>query len=673
MADFPIPISALPPASTPLTGNEVIPLVQGGATKAALVSSIVQSTVFGPSQGGVVPASGGGTATALRADGTWTSTFTGTWTFATVNVTTAVNVTGPVSVTGVVTASSLLLGAGAAPAYDPATGNIGYYARTAAEISAAVTPVSYAYQPGDLRRYGCDLTGGTDNSAQITNAIAAAVAGNGVGYIYHPGGTISHASQITIPNGLTVMGFSRLESTFQFTGSPATSPAATRSAWRYTGVAPWSGFANVAFRHVRIVYLNSINFAAAIELSAWGWAYFELDDVWIRGGCSYGIVLDGTEIISVHNCLIENQNAVSNYNVWIVNGADRGFTQGLGFSNVITVRECQISGGAGSFGLIDDGGNQHVVQGNNFNGHRIPMRVAGAQGIKITGNSFETQLQTGNSNLDFDSVSASGAPVGPVTGFEITANGFFGNMVSGSLLAFGGSLYSISGISLAASAVVTFSTVSTANPFVVGQQIYFANITGTVQLNGRSGQITAIGGASGAWTATIAINSSGFSAWVSGGQGLQMHSGGFVKGNNFGSQLGRGAAIDVTFLANSEVSASYDLGTVGMFHYTGVHNDNVGNILLPPQNGALPTLNITGPTYGDLRFPSLFVAGISLDGPLNLSTPAPGAQSGAVYQGTGAPSNSNGANGDVYFRTDTPATANQRMYIKAAGSWSGIL
>lgn len=44
-----------------------------------------------------------------------------------------------------------------------------------------------------------------------------------------------------------------------------------------------------------------------------------------------------------------------------------------------------------------------------------------------------------------------------------------------------------------------------------------------------------------------------------------------------------------------------------------------------------------------------------------------------IYAGTGVPSNANGNNGDFYFRGDTPGTANQRVYVKAAGSWTGIL
>lgn len=48
-------------------------------------------------------------------------------------------------------------------------------------------------------------------------------------------------------------------------------------------------------------------------------------------------------------------------------------------------------------------------------------------------------------------------------------------------------------------------------------------------------------------------------------------------------------------------------------------------------------------------------------------------QGGKIFQGSGAPSNANGNNGDVYLRTDTPGTVNQRIYFKSAGSWSGVL
>jgi Pectate lyase superfamily protein len=44
-----------------------------------------------------------------------------------------------------------------------------------------------------------------------------------------------------------------------------------------------------------------------------------------------------------------------------------------------------------------------------------------------------------------------------------------------------------------------------------------------------------------------------------------------------------------------------------------------------------------------------------------------------TYSGSGAPSGTLGANGDYYFRSDTPSITNQRIYVKAAGTWTGIV
>lgn len=44
-----------------------------------------------------------------------------------------------------------------------------------------------------------------------------------------------------------------------------------------------------------------------------------------------------------------------------------------------------------------------------------------------------------------------------------------------------------------------------------------------------------------------------------------------------------------------------------------------------------------------------------------------------LFSGSGAPPDSDGANGDYYLRTDTPGAPNQRLYVKSNGSWAGIL
>jgi hypothetical protein len=44
-----------------------------------------------------------------------------------------------------------------------------------------------------------------------------------------------------------------------------------------------------------------------------------------------------------------------------------------------------------------------------------------------------------------------------------------------------------------------------------------------------------------------------------------------------------------------------------------------------------------------------------------------------LFSGSGVPSNTYGAEGDYYFRTDTPSTANQRIYVKTGAAWTGIV
>ena len=44
-----------------------------------------------------------------------------------------------------------------------------------------------------------------------------------------------------------------------------------------------------------------------------------------------------------------------------------------------------------------------------------------------------------------------------------------------------------------------------------------------------------------------------------------------------------------------------------------------------------------------------------------------------IYLSSGAPAAGLGNNGDFYFRSDTPGTANQRIYVKSAGAWVGIV
>lgn len=75
----------------------------------------------------------------------------------------------------------------------------------------------------------------------------------------------------------------------------------------------------------------------------------------------------------------------------------------------------------------------------------------------------------------------------------------------------------VTGITNAASAVVTINTVSVSNPFTNGTTAGLTGVTGMTQINNVNATITATGGSSGAWTITLNVNSSGFGVYGSGG------------------------------------------------------------------------------------------------------------------------------------------------------------
>ena len=70
--------------------------------------------------------------------------------------------------------------------------------------------------------------------------------------------------------------------------------------------------------------------------------------------------------------------------------------------------------------------------------------------------------------------------------------------------------YAITGISQASSAVITFAGTHILS---IGQSVHISGVSGMTQINGLRALVTAIG----TYTATVAINSSAFSAYASGG------------------------------------------------------------------------------------------------------------------------------------------------------------
>lgn len=121
---------------------------------------------------------------------------------------------------------------------------------------------------------------------------------------------------------------------------------------------------------------------------------------------------------------------------------------------------------------------------------------------------------------------------------------------------------------------------------------------------------------------------------------------------------GNTADLNVVKLDSSNAVVLGDTGSGG----TAARVQNNG--------GGYASLEVTSnaSSSGILRFTNALQF---IGGGIQPATPAGAAQAGSIYMGSGVPTGGN--NGDIYFRTDTPGTNLQRIYIKSAGAWVGIL
>jgi len=96
------------------------------------------------------------------------------------------------------------------------------YPRTAAEIAAGVTPVNYAYAPGDVRRYGAKIDGSTDDTAAFVASIAQAAKAGGSDPFWPAGAAV--VSQIVVQNSMHIRTEGYATVLQQKSGQPAATP-----------------------------------------------------------------------------------------------------------------------------------------------------------------------------------------------------------------------------------------------------------------------------------------------------------------------------------------------------------------------------------------------------------------------------------------------------------------
>jgi hypothetical protein len=172
----------------------------------------------------------------------------------------------------------------------------------------------------------------------------------------------------------------------------------------------------------------------------------------------------------------------------------------------------------------------------------------------------------------------------------------------------------ISGITLAASAVVTITTGGSSNPFAVNGTVTFSAVAGMTQINGVVGTITAIGGSSGAWTITTNINSAAFSAWTSGGTVLSSNTA--VNSAYPSEMLIEDLLIDGALMGLTGTIKNVQINNFRSIRYSdlqtsaGANVGGVGTWFAPPHASYCVSDNAHGFRYGPFNILNMIDEGV---------------------------------------------------------------
>ncbi len=117
-----------------------------------------------------------------------------------------------------------------------------------------------------------------------------------------------------------------------------------------------------------------------------GGSIIRLERLQITGfGGAAQIILDQSELVVIADCVVTDGGVPC---IWLVNGPDHTTLADLGYTNRITIRECQFDSYPVET-IVDDGGMCHVIENNNFNDGSMALRAAMVCGLIFKGNECE--------------------------------------------------------------------------------------------------------------------------------------------------------------------------------------------------------------------------------------------------------------------------------------------
>lgn len=193
------------------------------------------------------------------------------------------------------------------------------YPRTAAEISAGVTPTNYAYPEGDARRYGAALDGSTNDTTAFQNAITVQAAG-GRHVIFPPGN--ARITGLTFGSNVKIVGSGNKTSYFTFAAGTARTALKAADTALFNDGAVFEDFGIVFANSADIgLDLTSVSRASVSRVRIWG----DASQVTRRGTC---VLLDASLASCYANVFVDCDLRFGVKNIHIREAANANFFYG---------------------------------------------------------------------------------------------------------------------------------------------------------------------------------------------------------------------------------------------------------------------------------------------------------------------------------------------------------
>jgi len=235
-----------------------------------------------------------------------------------------------------------------------------------------------------------DCSSGADDTAAIQAALDY-VASIGGGTIRFPEGFYKVSSYLTVHPKTTIRGAGRRASVVVSAhagGGGANEHENLCTGSVFTSINPLNSntCVNLTVRNLGITNTHPANVGAGFYDR--GGTFIDFEDVCVSG-FKFGVVFDQSEIVHVKNSELDLQNS-GGAGAWLVNKADLNAAARELYTNVITFKDCQFNQNAGSYGVIDDGGQSHSFIDCNWNGGTSALHIAGASTVNLVGGEFES-------------------------------------------------------------------------------------------------------------------------------------------------------------------------------------------------------------------------------------------------------------------------------------------